>query len=277
MESILFSSSQIHHIESRFPLSQIIPQTRMNINSDCPISDKALSSMILSKSRTQSSDQIRPSLRVLPSVNFSRSPNCPSQPGLQMSEIVVKANDLRSSRNATFSCRFNQNNEKGSLQWFSSKKIKVSVFPLLQSQTPETTAAFFSNPFMPSVSNFPSILFQTLNIMTPMNNQLKAAMESVTITSGAAGGGALVALLTICCLCFVFHERLKSPEIERQTVDETDLPTELSEEEDDDEDENDVDGTNAGDLFDSETDTWVGGRIRRGDDLRMDFDGDESF
>jgi hypothetical protein len=230
--------------------------------------------MILSQSLTQLSGQIPPSLCVLPSLNFSRSPNCPSQPGLSISEIVVKTSDLRSSRNPTFSCRFNQNNERGSLQWFSSTKIKFSVFPLLQSQTPETTAEFLSNPFTPSVSNFPSILFQTLNFMTPMNNQLKAAVESVTITSGAAGGGALVALLTICCLCFLLHGRLKSPEIERQTVDEIDLPTELSEE---DGDENDGDGTTADDLFDSESDTWVGGGIRPGDDLRMDFDGDESF
>jgi hypothetical protein len=236
ISSFSLPASQNISIESRLPKSQIIPQTTAVINSDLVISRRSPKSEPFFESQIQSGEIIRSisfvgASRVMPSVPFSRSQNCPSQRGPPMSEVVVDSKGMRSSLNATFSRLFNQNNERGSLQWFSSMKIEFSVFPLPQSQAHETSAPFLSNPLRASVSNVHSILFQTLNFLTPINNQLKLAVESVRITSGAAGGGALIALLTICCLCFALHGRHKGPEIEQQTVDEIDLPTELSEEE----------------------------------------------
>jgi hypothetical protein len=138
-----FSSAQNPPIESRFAKSQIIPQTNVK-SSDRPMSHKALGSKILDQSLRQLSDQIHPSLCVLPSLNSSPSSDGRSQPALPISAILVKTKELRSSLNPTFPLSFNQNTERGSLQWFSSNRIKVSVFPLFQSQNPETTAPFLS-------------------------------------------------------------------------------------------------------------------------------------
>jgi hypothetical protein len=121
------------------------------------------------------------------------------------------------------------------------------------------------------------------------DNQLKVTSGSVQVTSVALSGGALIALIAIVSLCFVLdrrrHNRPETEEEEEQT-EGFDLAIEHNEEEEfDDEDENvfdlgeDRDLTNSNALSESESGSgnWVRGRLRRGNDLRMTFDGYESF
>jgi hypothetical protein len=84
---------------------------------------------------------------------------------------------------------------------------------------------------------------------------LKASVGSVKITSGGVGGGGLIASIGIvgfCCLLYGRRSGRNRSQSQPEVFDEFDLPTEQREEEFEDEEEN---------VF----------------DLRMHFDGDESF
>jgi hypothetical protein len=88
-----------------------------------------------------------------------------------------------------------------------------------------------SNPFFISLSKLPSNLFTTAVFGALRNPELKVSVGSVGITSGAVGGGALVALVSIVCL--VFHKACNSLQTEKQIIDEFDLSTEHRNEESD--------------------------------------------
>jgi hypothetical protein len=160
--------------------------------------------------------------------------------------------------------------------------MKLSLLAL-QSQGIEPTLAFFSNPLLTTHSDLPSILFPTAGFLTLGDNQLKVSIDSVRTTSVAVSGVALIALIAILGSHFAIHRRRNRSETEEQ-IDEFDLAIEHNEEEEfDDEDENvfdlenDRNQTNSNALSESESDNWVRGRVRGGGELRMDFDGQESF
>jgi hypothetical protein len=161
--------------------------------------------------------------------------------------------------------------------------MKLSVLAV-RSQAIEATAAFFSHPLLTTHSDLPSILFPTAGFLTLGNDhQLKVSTGSVNVTAFGVSGGALIALITIVCSCFVLHRRHSRSETKEQ-IDEFDLTVEHNEEEEfDDEDENVFDleddraQTNSNALSESDSENWVRGPIRRADDLRMDFDAQESF
>jgi hypothetical protein len=201
--------------------------------------------------------------------------------------IPVSHINLQSDLNVSLgfhpSVPINHSFKRWSREWSPSDEINLTILRL-QSRTLGTTPIFFSNPLLTTHSDIPSILSPTAQFLTLGNNQLKVSLESVRMTSGAAGGGALIALITIFGLFFVLNRRHNSPQTEGQIIDECDLPTEHSEPEEFDDEDEDVfdlvdvrDGTNSNALSESETDHWVPGRIRPGDDLGMHFDGEESF
>jgi hypothetical protein len=122
----------------------------------------------------------------------------------------------------------------------------------------------------------------TAGFLTLGNDELKVSTGSVEVSSIAVSGGGLIAVMTIVCFYFVLNRRHNRSETEAQ-IEEYDLAIEHNEEEEfDDEDENvfdlgdDRQQINSKALSESETDDWVRGRVRGGNDLRMDFDGDES-
>jgi hypothetical protein len=188
--------------------------------------------------------------------------------------------DLRISSAVFLSHELNL--ERWSPQRSSSNGMERSLFAL-ESRGIEITAMSLSNPLLTTRSDFPSILFPTAGFLTPIDDQLKISRESDKITSIAASGGALIGLITIICLYFILVRRRNRSQTE-EAISEFDLPDEHSEEEEfDAEDENDFEleddayQTNSNALSESETENWVRGRIRGGDHLRMDFDGEESI
>jgi hypothetical protein len=87
-----------------------------------------------------------------------------------------------------------------------------------------------SNPFRPSLSVFPSSLFATEILGTPRNQELKASVGSVEITSGAVGGGAFIALSAILCVFVLFHRKDNRARTEKM-IDEFDMSSEHRNEE----------------------------------------------
>jgi hypothetical protein len=180
---------------------------------------------------------------------------------------------------------FDLNLQECSHQWSLSNRIKHSIVRF-QSRAFDTTAPFLSNPLLTSLSELPSILYPTVHLLTLGNNQHKASMGPVNLTSVGVSGGSLIALATIVCLWIVLHKSRNRPQTEEQTIEECDLQTEDNEEEEfEDEDdhifdlEDDKNQTNSNVLSKSESgsENWVRSRIRGGNELRMDLDGEESF
>jgi hypothetical protein len=122
-----------------------------------------------------------------------------------------------------------------------------------------------------------------MKFLSDIDRDLKASLGSVKITSGAVGGGGFISLIGIVGFCFLLYRRSgqNRPQSQPEAFDEFDLPTEQSEEEEFEHEEENGFGLENGkdsdsdDAFDSESferDRNPGER-----DLRMDFDGDESF
>jgi hypothetical protein len=173
---------------------------------------------------------------------------------------------------------------RGSLQWDSSNKMQSSAARPFQSQGLKISTAFRTNRFLFSLSYLPSILPQTIDFLFDIDEDLKASLESVKITSASVGGGAFIAIIAIVCLSLLFHrtrrKRQNGTQIERESFDEFDLPTEHSDEEPSDEEESffDLENREKSDSDDPfESDSFVSDPIRGGDDLRVHFDGEESF
>jgi hypothetical protein len=155
--------------------------------------------------------------------------------------------------------------------------MQPSIVDPIRSQAFQTTEVFFSNRYPPSNSYLLSLLFPTLDFLTQHNNDDKALLESVRMSSGSADGGGLTALIAILGLCALLCRRHKAkvPQNDNETVDEFDLPTEHSDaEEISDEEENGFDlqdRSNSEDLLDC--DHWED----EADALRMHFDREETF
>jgi hypothetical protein len=263
--SVDFPFSSIIWTQHRSPISEMIYQT-----SNLPYSK------ILCESRFVIA-------QTSPLVSMKRVETVP---------VLVSDSNIPSDRNVSPALSpshpLNLNLQRCSPQWSSSRRIRFSVFAI-QSQALEITAAFLSNPLLTTHSDFASILFPTDGFFTLGNdNQLKVSTGSVNVPSVALSGGALIALITIVSLCFVLdRKRHNRPETEEEEQAEGfDLAIEHNEEEEfDDEDENVFDlgddrdhiNSNALSESDSGSGTWVRGRIRGGNHLRMEFDGDESF
>jgi membrane protein implicated in regulation of membrane protease activity len=205
-----------------------------------------------------------------PSASMKRLETIP----VQVSQSNIQS-DLNVSPALSPSHPFNVNLEGCSPRWSSSHERRLSIFAG-KSQAIETTDGFFSNPLLATLSDLASILFPTAMFLTLGNNQLKVSMESARITSVAVSG-ALVALITIVCLCLILHRRYFRPQAQEQMIEDH-----SEEDEFDDEEENffrleDTDRTNWDALSESESGNWVGCRIRGENDMRMDFDGEESL
>jgi hypothetical protein len=121
-----------------------------------------------------------------------------------------------------------------------------------------------------------------MQFLSDIDRDLKASVGSVKITSGAVGGVGFIALIGIVGLCCFLYRRRSGQnrsQFQPEVFDEFDLPTEQSEEEEFEEDNvfdlENAKGQASDDLLNSENlepDCNPGGR-----DLRMQFDGDESF
>jgi hypothetical protein len=164
-------------------------------------------------------------------------------------------------------------------QWSYSAQIRSSISAFLPSRSLKATIAIFSNLFLHSHGCRLSGLLPTLEFATLLDDELKVSVGSVRLVSGTVSGGALIGLITIFSLCFVFHRRQKTSPIDEEPIDEFDLQTEHCDEEEpyDDDDVFDLQNSEGGAVSDdlSVGDSWVPGRIRRGDNLC--FDGEESF
>jgi hypothetical protein len=175
---------------------------------------------------------------------------------------------------------FDGNSGRVSHQWTVSNNINLSIVDRFGFQSFRSSNGFHSNFFLISLSYFPSILLPTMNFLSDIDRDLKASLGSVKITSGSVGGGgfiALIAIVAFCCLLYRRRSGQNRPQSQPEVFHEFDLPIEHNEEEES-EDENAFDlenGKDSYDPFDSESlerDRNPGGR-----DLRMHFDGEESF
>jgi hypothetical protein len=187
--------------------------------------------------------------------------------------------DVNRSSAFVSSCPFNLNPDRFSHQRSSSNKMEASV-DILRSQSFATTTRFSSDPYLNSHSYRLSNLSPTVAFLDEMNNDEKAALASVKLTSGAAGGGGLIALIAILSLCFVLYRTHKTAQNGKQISPDFDLPIEHSDEEESENEEEIFvdfedcqDRTNSNALSESESENLV----RGGNDLRMAFDGEESF
>jgi hypothetical protein len=183
------------------------------------------------------------------------------------------ATDFSASFALTFTHPFDFNPDRSSPEWSSSAKIQSLIIAFLQSRSSlQTIATCISNAFLASHFCLPSQLFSTVDFVTAPNFQLiRASVSSVRLASGATVGGTLIAILGVLGFFLILHRRRKVTEVEHETIDEFDLPMEHSNEievevETADEKENCL-------SLEDEEEIWV----RGGDELRLHFDGEESF
>jgi hypothetical protein len=138
--------------------------------------------------------------------------------------------------------------------------------------------------FIPSNQFLQSTLLPTLHFLSEKNDDDKASVASVTLRSGAASGGAFLALIGLFCLWLFLYRRDKVVEEDDEVMDEFDLPAERNEEEEsydedeslfdmnrEDEDEAEVEGDGMNPEDFAVDDHWVS------DNFHMDFDEAGSF